>query len=1285
MKKLTVETVSSLIDFEGNDPTMKLLADAQLKAATRLYNILCENEVCYLADEVGMGKTYVTLGLVSLLRYFDPRMRVLYIAPSANIQQKWQKEYINFLRNNYKAVDHYNRTFNDKPAAPFTSCENLLEFAGAVTSGYYRDYFLRLTSFSLPMSDDEEDYIKKEQQLKKIIPGRFSHAPRDNKGNYNKEEFKFWFIDHLHMITESFDLVVVDEAHNLKGGPQSGASRNQLIHRMLCGSPGHKQTKIRKLCLLSATPYDQNYTHLVNQLEVFGATASAVRLTEAINRGTVAAQREIRKFLVRRLNRVTVGQEELTRNMYRSEYRDGGLQKSEPLAGGTDLQRLVVALVQKKVAQLLGDSKFNGSFQMGMLASFESFFQTSKTDYNSFDSDQAVLDEEREGADVNCINRLTRSFHDRFDRYLPHPKMDAVVKHLKSRFRTGEKVLIFVRRIHTVPELTNKLGDAYDGFIIESLKEKFRQNSEEFSDILNRFYAEKKKYRIRGNKGSDEPVSHERHSDEQNNDNDDAEILNERLSLENFFTWFFVEESDKYYFPKDLKNTLNADGQPYSTVFEENYATLLLGDDPLASLKKILKGRDAEKEFREQASAVYHRNSPKREVTEFIHARSFDSAQIAVLKLIASGSDRNKAEVSRRILDIRYNETDSLYEYKDEKLIPNVDRFIMLKTFFSSIRDSPVGDEIFFTKDYIESPETFRSAMILRSLIAAVIRLGSGMIDLYSVQVENRGGFKRKTGEKGQQMVDKLVQGFIKVLEEQSRSDQFNTFKELKNIKQNLQLIIKVNFPEVYNLNSGKYKRYFAARLKEQSPVAGMYGSVNKNSVLQFRMPGYPFILIATDVLQEGEDLHTFCADVIHYGISWTATAIEQKTGRIDRIGSLTSRRLSQQKRLDENSMLNVYFPYLKETIEVYQMRRLFYRMNDFVDKLHNYKGQRLAEDSTVNISREVLNETSMPEPVTYKLTSPFDITAEDLIVTDGQPEIRKNDDYIEHFEKLLRQLEDNSSYSVSYSEDNRHKTAIVKDSEKVCELELVASRHTENLLLTCRSTIHRCEPSVTTFSDLLDLHTRPLPARLVYDGGQDNRSSPFYVESGILFGSVFTQPEEVTDLVNRVTGVSRAAESFLNAENFTQNYRVKSQRQKIDQIIEIVQDKSFNRRLNHYGIESFNIMSNSTEKIRLKLNFKERFQLIDMRKQGDYIFILSQGTKLLRNRLDNRKAVQFSMGRNNHVDVIDFFFNIKGSLFGRIWQPVKTIQIEELAFYCATLAHEMDRLEFALYKKDTF
>src|ERR1019366_4157769 len=91
----------------------------------------------------------------------------------------------------------------------------------------------------------------------------------------------------------------------------------------------------------------------------------------------------------------------------------------------------------------------------------------------------------------------------------------------------------------------------------------------------------------------------------------------------------------------------------------------------------------------------------------------------------------------------------------------------------------------------------------------------------------------------------------------------------------------------------GQTTKLFGQLMRQQQPIGGMSGKVNRTLVQQFRMPGYPLVLISTDLLQEGEDLHTFCSSVHHYGISWTPSSMEQRTGRIDRVRSQTDRRLS--------------------------------------------------------------------------------------------------------------------------------------------------------------------------------------------------------------------------------------------------------------------------------------------------------------------------------------------------------------------------------------------------------
>ena len=79
------------------------------------------------------------------------------------------------------------------------------------------------------------------------------------------------------------------------------------------------------------------------------------------------------QFLVRRVTTATVNGRELTKNQYRREWRQGGVLHgmTSPISGNRRKKAVgFVALVQKKVAELLGSGKFTMSFQIGMLASF---------------------------------------------------------------------------------------------------------------------------------------------------------------------------------------------------------------------------------------------------------------------------------------------------------------------------------------------------------------------------------------------------------------------------------------------------------------------------------------------------------------------------------------------------------------------------------------------------------------------------------------------------------------------------------------------------------------------------------------------------------------------------------------------------------------------------------------------------------------------------------------------------------------------------------------------------
>lgn len=114
---------------------------------------------------------------------------------------------------------------------------------------------------------------------------------------------------------------------------------------------------------------------------------------------------------------------------------------------------------------------------------------------------------------------------------------------------------------------------------------------------------------------------------------------------------------------------------------------------------------------------------------------------------------------------------------------------------------------------------------------------------------------------------------------------------------------------------------------------------VDRDAVFNgFNTPLLPDILVCTQVGQEGIDLHRHCRHVIHYDLGWNPAAIEQKTGRTDRIGSKAMRERNIQENnfngnpLPENQLsgLDIAMPYLAGTYDERMFERLRARAQVF-------------------------------------------------------------------------------------------------------------------------------------------------------------------------------------------------------------------------------------------------------------------------------------------------------------------------------------------------------------------
>jgi superfamily II DNA/RNA helicase len=118
-----------------------------------------------------------------------------------------------------------------------------------------------------------------------------------------------------------------------------------------------------------------------------------------------------------------------------------------------------------------------------------------------------------------------------------------------------------------------------------------------------------------------------------------------------------------------------------------------------------------------------------------------------------------------------------------------------------------------------------------------------------------------------------------------------------------------------------------------------------------FNSPFFPDILVCSEVMGEGVDLQRFCRHVIHHDLAWNPSIIEQRTGRIDRLGC----------KAEGRKPIVVCVPYLAGTADERQYRV----MSDRQQWFNIVMGQKAVADL---VTPESSYATRLPESVSHGL-----------------------------------------------------------------------------------------------------------------------------------------------------------------------------------------------------------------------------------------------------------------------------------------------------------------------------
>ncbi len=965
MSYINTTDIKQILDLKSSELITSSIADRQLEVIRKGFNFLKqeENNTLYIADEVGLGKTYIGLGIASLLRHFsnnpDSYQDVI-LVPKENLQTKWEKEILQFTQKNYLPYDNIVKSVIGRPIGEIHIKEKLVPITLDLP-GYH---LYRNTSFSLGFSYNSAKSLKDTllspltnpiaiQLLNQATEKGYLIANNLDKTINNKDVLKKFYAYLLSINNPEIELLIVDEGHNFKYGLGNlendivsdrnnvasrffGIKRNSDSDKKIFKDFPELKTlvkpKVKKLIVLSATPKTESLLEFKKQLDCF---LPKHILSDVKHESEI--KEKLNFFLIRGKMQYQLNDKLYSRNQCRFEHRKGNVEK-ELNAKGLILQdneqSLVMGLLQYNTIKHL-NAKHNASFELGMLAGFETFKidQERKTEEPEYEETKT---QNNKSSDSEVLGHIINSYIEQFGSLPPHPKQDAIVEAVFKMMKRGEKSLVFVRRVNSAYEIERRLLDRWEKEIIApELKNlaKSRHGSKEL-DALNVAFEELDKNRLRSKKldGLFIKIINKINS---NSKDFPIHSLNESINNEALKTaLYYIDNNYKIiknglifneFLSKhlSLENIKSDFAQICYDCIVENYSKWKL----LIDTDEENTGQDTDEDesyffhsyFRQPHVKSFRKSRIHKtnwfDLNYFIINRQFQIGGFKLDQLNNSLSQSNETidykEVQETFLKyIDENEFHDFSSYTNDFPENLTERNTLITDLLANIFQSEFKTFISELKRKNKTiTDIFKEIKILVTILKSTIRNGIGFLPLYIADSAE--------GE--------MITNYTELINNEN-SAFYAVKNEIRSIIRDYNLLRAVNFPE-----NSTYKD-IESKLIYQSPVKGMSGvKKNKSKVAtQFRMPGYPFVLITTDIFREGEDLHTYCQNIYHYGIAWNCSDMEQRTGRIDRINSLSNRKMNSTQKLSFDEKIHVFYPYLEKTLEVNQVARLFQSVNNF-------------------------------------------------------------------------------------------------------------------------------------------------------------------------------------------------------------------------------------------------------------------------------------------------------------------------------------------------------------------
>ena len=839
---LTPDTVSSYINFNGADAAWtyrsedESMAARQAEGVAYLWNTLDKNEVALLADEVGMGKTYQALGVIAMLWKTKPDAKILIMAPNQDICRHWMREYKAFLLHHYRERDHVVRNGADGgPVNAMALCRNLRILVKEVKRDWGRVFLTTTHSLSGLLGDNPGgDLAAKAAAVARTLRGEL-------KGQLGPD---------------GFDLIIVDEAHALR--KSQGKSQRAHAARAFFGKGDDPLGQ--KVLLLTATPSHSGLHDVANILDYF----------QDVNREDLA-QTLLQRYALRRL-RLMEGQRGAHHNKFFYRHELAMPARFKDNANG----ELFFAMYQKKLVTELKLGEAGRRPMYGYLEGFESAGSdlpgtAIAKDDGEGDAEEARHDDFRQAQDTQLLRTLSQRYHEVFKQFPPHPKYSALVERIVNRhlFEPSDaalhldKHLVFVRRIPSVRELTQRTNRAYDDVFLPKILEALGLAPDDGLALKwkdanwSRAGFVQMCAQLQNGSGSDEDDD----SGELAGQDGDDSIEDGDASLNSKVANLFVVKKDLKAAARDVPRT---DCSNVRSRFRKPESLFALFMEPASDYKtgtyaSYRKGKGDLKD---------NYVTPAREQ----RFRRFNQ----VLRQAAMGGDGDAdtlaydlpADTAWGLMYPHLNaaERDKLarWEAQDMGILENFGNYLNAGFLFAS----PVMIELYCWFKCFARETRAAGAGNVQRRYAEFVRYASA------------------------RMADSLMLRYFR--------DALASFDTLCG--------------KITDHGLGDWKKDWRTLTGLQDPAwyaSGQSGN-RQRLILGFNSPFFPNVLIATSVFQEGVNLHLQCRQVHHYGIAWTPGDNEQRVGRVDRLFGC----VNQQLRVGAEGSLKIGYPYLEGSFD---------------------------------------------------------------------------------------------------------------------------------------------------------------------------------------------------------------------------------------------------------------------------------------------------------------------------------------------------------------------------------